>query len=54
MSHGSMAEKKLNNMTAYMQLFPEYQYVWAGDSGQVRRRGHADAHTSAPLPISSK
>ncbi len=34
MSHGSMADKKLDNMHLYMQLFPEYQYVWVGDSGQ--------------------
>ncbi len=33
-SHESMADKKLANMNLYMRLFPEYQYVWVGDSGQ--------------------
>ena len=29
-----MADKKLSNIGMYTQLFPEYQFVWLGDSGQ--------------------
>ena len=39
LSHESMANKKLANLRMYMQLFPEYQYIWFGDSGQVRDSG---------------
>lgn len=34
LSNGSMAEKKIDNLRKYMQLFPEYGVVWIGDSGQ--------------------
>jgi hypothetical protein len=30
-----MAAKKLQSLRSYVQLFPEYQFVWFGDSGQV-------------------
>ena len=36
LSHNQMAEKKMENIRKYMQLYPEYDWVWVGDSGQVR------------------
>lgn len=33
-SHGHMAQRKLQNMRRYHQLFPEYGIVFVGDSGQ--------------------
>jgi hypothetical protein len=33
-SHSSMAEKKLGNFRRYLRLFPEYGFVFIGDSGQ--------------------
>ncbi len=45
LSHESMASKKLANLKMYMHLFPEYQYVWFGDSGQVRASGLVDMCT---------
>ena len=33
-SHEAMAEVKLENLTRYRQLYPEYRFVFVGDSGQ--------------------
>ena len=34
LSHGSMADKKIANLTHYHALYPEYRLVFIGDSGQ--------------------
>ncbi len=34
LSHAGMAEKKIQNITHYHALFPEYRLVFIGDSGQ--------------------
>lgn len=34
LSHSGMADKKIQNLTHYHQLFPEYRLVFIGDSGQ--------------------
>lgn len=33
-SHDAMAARKFTNFCQYARLFPEYRYVWVGDSGQ--------------------
>ena len=37
-SDAAIAEKKLENFSRYRRLYPEYRFVWTGDSGQ------GDAH----------
>lgn len=34
LSHDAIAKKKFENFTQYKQLFPEYSFVFTGDSGQ--------------------